>query len=81
MACATLGIERINSPPGHPASRGKIERFFRTMRDELPTPHRRVQSPPGGLGRHDLQRPQTQSHRPVPSGPLERERYSVEDAV
>jgi transposase InsO family protein len=35
LACATLGIERINSTPGHPASRGKIERFFRTMRDEL----------------------------------------------
>lgn len=35
LACASLGIERINSTPGHPASRGKIERFFRTLRDEL----------------------------------------------
>lgn len=35
LACATLGIERINSTPGYPASRGKIERFFRTLRDEL----------------------------------------------
>lgn len=35
LACASLGIERINSTAGHPASRGKIERFFRTLRDEL----------------------------------------------
>jgi putative transposase len=32
-ACAVLGIRLIHSRPGQPAGRGKIERFFRTVRD------------------------------------------------
>lgn len=32
-ACAKLGIRLIHSRPGEPAGRGKIERFFRTVRD------------------------------------------------
>lgn len=32
---AVLGIRIIHSRPGHPASRGKIERFFRTVRDQF----------------------------------------------
>lgn len=40
--CAVLGIRLIHSKPGQPAGRGKIERFFRTVRDqflvELATP-------------------------------------------
>lgn len=32
MACAKLGIALIHSKPADPASRGKIERFFRTVR-------------------------------------------------
>lgn len=40
--CATLGIKLIHSTPGRPEGRGKIERFFRTVREqflvELSTP-------------------------------------------
>ena len=35
LACASLGIVKIHSTAGYPASRGKIERMFRTVRDEL----------------------------------------------
>jgi putative transposase len=34
-ACAVLGIRLIHSTPGEPAGRGKIERFFRTVRDQF----------------------------------------------
>jgi putative transposase len=41
-ACASLGIKLIHSTPGRPQGRGKIERFFRTVREqflvELSTP-------------------------------------------
>jgi putative transposase len=34
-ACAKLGIKLIHSTPGRPQGRGKIERFFRTVRDQF----------------------------------------------
>lgn len=34
-ALGRLGIRMIHSPPGEPAGRGKIERFFRTVRDQF----------------------------------------------
>jgi putative transposase len=34
-ACASLGIRLIHSRPGQPAGRGKIERFFRTVREQF----------------------------------------------
>ena len=34
-ACASLGIRLIHSAPGRPQGRGKIERFFRTVRDQF----------------------------------------------
>jgi putative transposase len=34
-ACAVLGIRLIHSRPGQPAGRGKIERFFRTVREQF----------------------------------------------
>ena len=34
-ACAGLGIRLIHSRPGQPAGRGKIERFFRTVREQF----------------------------------------------
>jgi putative transposase len=34
-ACASLGIRLIHSRPGEPAGRGKIERLFRTVRDQF----------------------------------------------
>lgn len=34
-ACASLRIAIIHSTPGEPAGRGKIERFFRTVRDQF----------------------------------------------
>jgi putative transposase len=33
--CAVLGIKLIHSRPGRPEGRGKIERFFRTVRDQF----------------------------------------------
>jgi putative transposase len=32
---AVLGIRIVHSTPGHPASRGKVERFFRTVRGQF----------------------------------------------
>ena len=34
-ACAVLGIRLIHSRPGRPQGRGKVERFFRTVRDQF----------------------------------------------
>jgi putative transposase len=34
-ACASLGIKLVHSKPGQPAGRGKIERVFRTVRDQF----------------------------------------------
>lgn len=34
-ACAVLGIRLIHSTPGRPQGRGKIERVFRTVRDQM----------------------------------------------
>jgi putative transposase len=34
-ACATLGIKLSHSAPGRPAGRGKIERAFRTVREQF----------------------------------------------
>ena len=34
-ACACLGIRLVHSRPGQPAGRGKIERFFRTVREQF----------------------------------------------
>ena len=34
-ACAVLGIRLIHSRPGRPEGRGKVERVFRTVRDQL----------------------------------------------
>jgi putative transposase len=33
--CAVLGVKLIRSRPGKPEGRGKIERFFRTVRDQF----------------------------------------------
>lgn len=35
LICATLGIQKIHSTPYYPCSRGKIERLFRTVREEF----------------------------------------------
>lgn len=34
-ACAVLGIKLVHSAPGRPQGRGKIERFFRTVRGQF----------------------------------------------
>ena len=34
-ACASLGIRLVHSRPGRPEGRGKIERVFRTIRDQF----------------------------------------------
>ena len=35
LACSELGIAKIHSTPRYPVSRGKIERVFRTLREQL----------------------------------------------
>ena len=35
LACSMLGIHKIHSRPYHPESKGKQERLFRTLRDQL----------------------------------------------
>ena len=34
-SCAVLGIRLVHSRPGRPQGRGKVERFFRTVRDQF----------------------------------------------
>jgi putative transposase len=46
-ACAVLGIRLTHSQPGKPAGRGKIERFFRTVRDQFLV---EIAAGPGGAG-------------------------------
>ncbi len=46
--CAVLGIRLIHSRPGKPEGRGKIERFFRTVRDQFLV-EISDESPPGDL--------------------------------
>jgi putative transposase len=45
-ACAVLGIRLVHSRPGKPEGRGKIERFFRTVRDQflVEVPHGEIDS-------------------------------------
>lgn len=45
-ACAVLGIRLVHSRPGQPEGRGKIERFFRTVREQflVEIPHSAVAS-------------------------------------
>lgn len=33
FVCANLGVHLIHTPPGKPRGRGKVERYFRTVRD------------------------------------------------
>lgn len=35
FVCANLGIYLVHTPPGKPRGRGKVERFFRTVRDQF----------------------------------------------
>ena len=35
FVCANLGIHLIHTPPGKPRGRGKVERFFRSVRDHF----------------------------------------------
>lgn len=35
VVCANLGVHLIHTPPGKPRGRGKVERFFRTVRDKF----------------------------------------------
>lgn len=35
LACSELGIAKCHSTPRYPVSRGKMERFFRTLREQL----------------------------------------------
>ena len=45
-ACAVLGVHLVHSRPGQPEGRGKIERFFRTVRDQflVEVPHGTINS-------------------------------------
>jgi putative transposase len=47
--CAKLGIKLTHSTPGRPQGRGKIERFFRTVRDQFLV---EITGDTAGSGRH-----------------------------
>jgi putative transposase len=48
-ACAKLGIKLTHSAPGRPQGRGKIERFFRTVREQFLV---EITGDPEPVGRH-----------------------------
>lgn len=48
-ACASLGIKLTHSTPGRPQGRGKIERFFKTVRDQFLV---EISGDPDVTGRH-----------------------------
>jgi putative transposase len=50
-ACAKLGIRLIHSTPGRPQGRGKIERFFRTVREQFLV---ELTGEPDQTGRHHV---------------------------
>ncbi len=49
-ACAVLGIKLTHSQPGRPTGRGKIERFFRTVRDQFLVEISAESDDPGSTG-------------------------------
>jgi putative transposase len=49
-ACAVLGIRLTHSQPGRPAGRGKIERFFKTVRDQFLVEIGEDRDDPGSAG-------------------------------
>jgi putative transposase len=50
-ACAKLGIRLVHSKPGRPEGRGKIERFFRTVREQFLV---EITGEPDVIGRHHV---------------------------
>jgi len=50
-ACAQLGVRLVHSTPGRPEGRGKIERFFRTVRDQFLV---EITGEPDVVGRHHV---------------------------
>ena len=50
-ACASLGIRLIHSTPGRPQGRGKIERYFRTVREQFLV---EITGDPGDPSRHSV---------------------------
>ncbi|CCK64237.1 DDE-type integrase/transposase/recombinase [Mycobacterium canetti] len=50
-ACAKLGVRLVHSTPGRPEGRGKIERFFRTVREQFLV---EISGEPDTVGRHHV---------------------------
>ena len=50
-ACAKLGVRLVHSTPGRPQGRGKIERFFRTVREQFLV---EITGEPDVIGRHHV---------------------------
>ena len=50
-ACAKLGVRLVHSTPGRPEGRGKIERFFRTVREQFLV---EITGEPDVVGRHHV---------------------------
>ncbi len=50
-ACAKLGVRLVHSTPYRPEGRGKIERFFRTVRDQFLV---EITGEPDTIGRHHV---------------------------
>ena len=74
-ACARLGIALLHSRPGIPEGRGKIERFFRTVRTQLLpllTEAKSLEELNAGLTRWLEQDYQLRAHSSTHQAPLER---------
>ncbi|TVQ28145.1 MAG: IS481 family transposase [Spirochaetaceae bacterium] len=74
-ACARLGIALLHSRPGIPEGRGKIERFFRTVRSQLLpllTEAKSLEELNAGLTRWLEQDYQVRVHSSTHQAPLER---------
>ena len=80
-ACAKLGIKLVHSQPRRPEGKGKIERFFRTVRDQFPgRAYRGARRPDPGpgraeqavhrMGRDGLPRPGAFGDRAAAAGPV-----------
>jgi transposase InsO family protein len=65
IVCARLGIHLVHTPPYRPQGRGKVERFFRTIRDQFLGDH--IASRIDDLNR-DMQQYLTEYHQRIHSG-------------